>query len=547
LSEERASQTLQKILEQKQKQLDLIAAIDEIRDTEYEPSAMLSAIVNLLTAQFDTDLCLLSLLHRDTGELELKAFNDRGNYLKQIGAETLRRLSERALAVDSVEIWRADEVPDEVGGADLPEKAQLAAVPIIMRANMRLGALLLARTERPFSQEDIELLRVAEDHVDSAIVQGYAYDDLRLRNKELETIYRVDRIRDRPLSFDEMLNAVLQELRGAIQAEMGFIMLYNQTGGKLELRAVSHDDLFRTTPHQEVVQRVADESLSKARLVFKNDLEGEVRSVMCVPLILHNEILGVFGVVNRYGPRGFDEKDHRLLNAIASQMDTAIFESLEQRRLRQVLGRSVDPRVMQRLLANPDVDFLKGERTVLSVLYADLRGSTALAERTDPEVLVGFINDYLGQMVEVILSHEGTLDKFVGDEVMALFGAPFPLPDHALRAVRVGLAMQEAHVGVMEAWRARGLEPAPIGVGIASGELIAGEMGSAQRTDYTVIGRAANLGARICTAAEGGQVLISQETYDLVKGRVEATPVSGLHLKGISGDVTVHHVTRVMD
>jgi adenylate cyclase len=202
---------------------------------------------------------------------------------------------------------------------------------------------------------------------------------------------------------------------------------------------------------------------------------------------------------------------------------------------------------MERLLANPDVGFLKGERSVLSVLYADIRGSTGLAERTDPELLVGFINDYLSRMTEVILSHEGTLDKFVGDEVMALFGAPFPQPDHALRAVRVGLEMQEAHQGVMETWRAQGVEAAPIGIGIATGEMIVGEMGSAQRSDYTVIGRAANLGARICAVAKAGQVLISQATHDLVRERVEVTPINDLDLKGLSNDVTAYHVTRILE
>jgi adenylate cyclase len=149
-------------------------------------------------------------------------------------------------------------------------------------------------------------------------------------------------------------------------------------------------------------------------------------------------------------------------------------------------------------------------------------------------------------MTEIIMSHEGTLDKFVGDEVMALFSAPFPQPDHALRAVRVGLEMQTAHQAVLETWQTRGLGSAPIGVGIATGELTVGEMGCPQRTDYSVIGRAASLGSRICGAAAAGQVLISQATYDLVKGQVQATPITGLQLKGVDHDVTAYHVTRIL-
>ena len=531
-----------------QRKLDLMLKIDHIRDTVLEPSAMLAAIANVLTDQLQADLCLLCLLERETGELELKAFTNRGERLGELKPIITRELGERAVRADDVVIWEASDVLPQADQAQLPPGLQLVAVPIVMGTNERLGALLLARSRPPFGPNDVELLKTAESQIDSAVIQGYDYYDLQQRNKELETLYWVDRIRDRHLPFDEMLNAVLQELRAVIQAEMGFIMLYRQAERRLELRATTHDDIFRVSPHYEIVDRVANEALQQADVVCHDGLGDVLRSMLCVPLILQNEIIGVLGVVNRYGPRGFRAEDRRLLKAIGSQMDTAIFESLERRRLRQLLGRSVDPHVMERLLADPDVEFLKGERLNLSVLYADMRGSTSLSERTDPESLVGFINDYLGRMTDVILSHEGTLDKFVGDEVMALFGAPFPQTDHALRAVRVGLEMQMAHQAVMGTWQARGgIDPAPIGIGIASGEMTVGEMGCPQRTDYTVIGRAANLGARICDVAGPGQVLVSQVTYDLIKQKVEATPITGLQLKGVSCDVTAYHVTRVLD
>jgi len=541
------SKTLHAKLALKQKELELITAIDHIRDTLPEPSAMLTAIANAVVEQFQADLCLLCLLDRETGDVELKAVSDRRERLSQLGAAVIRELAERAVEADDVVLWEGNQVLPDSALTRLPQGLHLAAVPIIMGTDERLGALLLARCQPPFDSDDGILLRTAESQIDSAVIQGYAYFDLQQRNKELETIYRVDRIRDQHLPFDEMLNRVLRELRNVIEAEMGFIMLYNQIEQKLELRAATHDDMFRMSPYCEVVDRVANEALHTADLIYHNDLSGALRSILCIPLILNEEIIGVLGVANRYGPRGFREEDCRLLSAIGSQMDTAIFESLERRRLRQVLGRSVDPRVMQRLLANPDVDFLKGERYVLTVLYADVRGSTSLAEQADPELLVGFINDYLGRMTEVILSREGTLDKFVGDEVIALFSAPFPQPDHALRAVRVALEMQAAHQGVMETWGARGIGPAPIGIGIATGEMTVGEMGCAKRTDYTVIGQAANLGARLCGVAGGGEVLVSQTTYDLVNDQVAAVPVTGLQLKGMGRDTTAYRVTHLLE
>jgi adenylate cyclase len=535
-------QSLQTELKLKQKELSLTYTIDHLRDSVTEPGAMLTNIVNVLADEFQTDLCLLALLNRETGQPELKAFCNRIPQFNQLEQVITRELAARAVALDSVTIWPANQVLP-----DLPALAhfQLAAVPIILNENERLGVLLLVRARPPFSPNDVQLLKTAEAQIDSAVIQGYTYHELQQRVKELETIYCIDHIRDQGLPFDEMLNHVLQELCRVIETEMGFVMLYDRAGKRLELKATTNDDLYRVSAHYQIVDQLANESLRQAELVCRNNLDSGLCSIMCIPLILNEKIIGVLGVVNRYGPQGFTFDDRRLLSAIGSQMDTAIFENLEQHRLRQVLGRSVDPRVMQKLLANPNVDFLKGERAMVTVLYADIRGSTRLAERTDPELLVGFINHYLGQMTDVILAHEGTLDKFVGDEVMALFGVPFPQEDHALRAVRVGLAMQVAHQTVIHLWQDRGVEAAPIGIGIATGELIAGEMGCPQRADYTVIGRAANLGARICGVAKAGQVLISQATYDLVKEAVEVTPHPGQQFKGVEGEVTVYEVVWV--
>jgi adenylate cyclase len=531
-------------LEQKQHEIDLVLALDDIRDSADDPAAMLASILNEVAERFHADLCLLTVVDRDTGDLELKAISDKGT-ASGLSEATIRALSEHAYRAERIAVWEPDAFRSALNLTDLPADLHVAAVPIVMGQQMRLGGVIVARRGSAFTEGELDLLRIAESQLDSAVIQGYAYHELQQRNKELEVIYQIDRIRDDRLPFDDMLNEALIKLRDVLDAEMGFIMLYDRAGKRLQMRAFTHEDLFRTSPYAEVVARVANESLEAARLIAHNDLESQINSVMCIPLILREEILGVFGVANRRSARDFDEEDKRLLNAIASQMDTAIFESLEQRRLRQVLGRSVDPRVMERLMDQADVGFLRGERTVLTVLYADMRGSTRLAEHTDPELLVGYINDYLGAMVNVILENEGTLDKFVGDEVMALFGAPFPQEDHALRAVRVGLAMQAAYQPVMRRWEAKGVRSCPIGIGIATGELIAGEMGSPQRSEYTVIGRAANLGSRICGVAEGGQVLISQTTYDLIRDQVEATPIEGLEMKGFTGPITVYHVTGV--
>ncbi len=533
---------LQAALELKQRELNLVMAIDHIRDTAPDPATMLATIVNTLLDLIRVDLCLIALIDQETGQIESKSMSDRSDY--NLGYFLTTEMAERAAALEQIMVW--DREMAGLAETNLPPNLQIAAVPIIINANDRLGSLLLARTHPPFISADIKLLETAESMVDSAVIQGYADHELKQRVKELEAIYRIDNIRDLGLPFDEMLNIVLLEVCQVIDAEMGFTMLYDNTGHQLELRAATHKDLFQIASYYQLINQLANEAINTTKLLCRNELDDGLHSLMCLPLILNEQIIGVLGVANRRDSDHFTIDDQRLLSAIGSQIDTAIFENIEKRRLRQVLGRSVDPRIMERLLANTSVDFLKGERAVLTVLYADLRGSTQLTENTDPEMLLGFINHYLGQMTDVILEHEGTLDKFVGDEVMALFGAPFPQEDHALNAVRVGLAMQKAHQTLMDIWQDRGLPAPPIGVGIATGELIVGEMGCPQRADYTVLGRAANLGARICSAAKGGEVLISQRTYNLIAADVDAVPIPDLQFKGFNLPVTVYHINKIL-
>ena len=519
-----------------QKELRLLMEIDQVRDSARDPTAMLGALLTVVADEFSTDVALLFVIEPDTQVLELRAVNDRGGLLAATSTEALDGLARQGLTARTVAVTSKHGL-----GGSLAD-VQAAVVPIIMGETDRLGTLLLLRSSHPFDDAEVEALTFLESQLDSALVQARRLFELDLRNRELETIYRVDRLRDEHLPFDEMLSRVLEELRREINADVAFIMLYDGTGQQLEMRAVSYGDLAGAPSAAATLERAANTAVAQAERIHWREMEGEVGSVLCVPLILRDEVLGVFGLARRR-TGGFGEADRRLLSAIASQMDTAIFESLEQRRLRQVLGRSVDPAVMERLLTDSDVDFLRGERQVLTVLYGDLRGSTRLAEALEPEDLLEFVNEYLGTMSDVILAHGATLDKFVGDEVMALFGAPYPMEDHALRAIRVGLDMQEKHRATVARWKQRGIEPCPMGIGIATGELIVGEMGSARRSDYTVIGRAANLGARICGRALAEQVLISAATYDLVADRVTVNAIEGLQFKGVSANVTIYEVT----
>ncbi|HEX2906421.1 MAG TPA: adenylate/guanylate cyclase domain-containing protein, partial [Phototrophicaceae bacterium] len=238
----------------------------------------------------------------------------------------------------------------------------------------------------------------------------------------------------------------------------------------------------------------------------------------------------------------------RILSAITSQADTAIFERLEQRRMRALLSRSVDPKVLERLLQRADTNLLDGERVILTVLFADLRGSTEWAERTQPEELVSTLNTFLGRMTDVIFKYGGTLDKFVGDEVIGLFGTPLKMDDHAYSAACAALEMQLIHQELQAQMAAQGRELPLMGIGISSGEAIAGEFGHPIRSEFTALGRIINLGSRLCGVADGGQVLISQQTYEMVDNLVEADELAIIpQLKGIQQPSRIYQLLGLKD
>ncbi|NTU65125.1 MAG: GAF domain-containing protein, partial [Chloroflexi bacterium] len=299
-----------------------------------------------------------------------------------------------------------------------------------------LGALLLANVERPFNNDELTLLAVGVAELDSALLHLGVVHELRFERQELRTLYTIDRIRDKGLLFNEMLDAVLLDWCGAVPAEAGFIMLYDITGHQLELRAATNHDLLRMADHYQLVQDAASEAVQLGSPTVRSRDAGPIRSLICLPLILNERIIGVLGVINRVGRADFTRIDRRLLAAIASQIDTAIFEGLQIQQLREAFGRRVGSKVMDRMLAMPERDWLKGERVMVTALFSDIRGFTATSEEIAPELLVQILSDHLSAMTEVVRAHDGTLDKFIGDGVMSLYNVPLPQPDHALRAVQ---------------------------------------------------------------------------------------------------------------
>jgi adenylate cyclase len=165
-----------------------------------------------------------------------------------------------------------------------------------------------------------------------------------------------------------------------------------------------------------------------------------------------------------------------------------------------------------------------------------------MSERLTPEQVVSLLNDYYTLMIELTFKHDGTLDKFLGDGVMAVFGAPIAYPDHALHACRAALAMQAGIERLSSARVAEGKEPIVIGIGVNAGEVVAGTVGTEDRMEYTVIGDNVNVASRLTSNAKPGQILMSRRTLDLVRHAVEARPLGSIHVKGKDEEVEAYEL-----
>lgn len=222
-------------------------------------------------------------------------------------------------------------------------------------------------------------------------------------------------------------------------------------------------------------------------------------------------------------------------------------QDLENRNqlIRQVFGRYLSNEIVMNLLENPEGLKLGGDRRKITILTSDLRGFTALAERLQPEDVIHILNLYLGQMSEVINQYQGTIDEFMGDGILVLFGAPTARSDDALRAVACACAMQLAMGAVNAQLQSRGLSPLAMGIGIHTGDVVVGNIGSEQRTKYGIVGSPVNLTYRIESYTQGGQILISEDTLQEAGSSVKITRQKQVQPKGIQQPIVVYEVYGV--
>jgi adenylate cyclase len=210
--------------------------------------------------------------------------------------------------------------------------------------------------------------------------------------------------------------------------------------------------------------------------------------------------------------------------------------------MKKKMGKHMSQKVMQYLLTHDES--LGGQKLVVTIVFTDIRSFTTISEKMDAQQLVGLLNEYFTEMVTIVIKEDGIVDKFIGDAIMIVFGAPEPEDNAPLRAVRTAVGMRRALAKLNERLKARGIEPLRTGIGIHTGEVVAGSIGHADRREYTVIGDAVNLASRLESSTKelGVNVLISEDTYELTKNEIEARPVKQIHVKGRAAPVMTYEV-----
>jgi len=213
--------------------------------------------------------------------------------------------------------------------------------------------------------------------------------------------------------------------------------------------------------------------------------------------------------------------------------------------IRDTFGRYVTQEVVRKLLESKEALEMGGETREVSIIMSDLRGFTALTADMAPEEVITFLNRYLGKMIEILLDYRAIIDEIVGDGILAFFGAPEPLEDHPVRAVACALEMQAAMDEINFLNEADGLPHLEMGIGVNTGSVVVGNIGSEKRTKYSVIGSPVNFTARAESSSVGGQVLISASTYEQVKDLIEVGEVLKVEMKGVPGAATLYDVQAI--
>jgi adenylate cyclase len=356
-----------------------------------------------------------------------------------------------------------------------------------------------------------------------------------------------------------LLNKILISMFKFVRADRGCIFLKEKDdlvpGASLRRDGTDAPITVSSTIMNHVIKERATVLTHDAAMDFagskgKSMILNRISSAIVAPLLHDDDILGVLWLDSETLAQ-FQQKDLEMVTAIAAQAAMFIEINILARKIEQEIvarerfSRLLSPNVAAKVLSG-EMIVQRGGQLVeeCTVFNSDIRGFTRMSESADPAALVEILNDYFEQMVETIFKYDGTLDKFMGDGIMALWGAPVPAHDDPIRCVYCALEQMEQLEAMNKALLVQNREPLAIGIGIHTGPLVAGYIGSSKALSYTVIGDTANTSARLCGVAAAGQVIVSEATLNRLNNLFEYEELPPAHLKGKEKPFKMYQVLR---
>jgi adenylate cyclase len=374
------------------------------------------------------------------------------------------------------------------------------------------------------------------------------------RERVFEVLAQVGKTLIEVEDLEPVLDQVMDVVFEHLLVDRGFIVLFDEEGAPQLERFRTRESADGVTPEVPISRTILDMVTQQKVAMLTHDAQTDqrfeagrsirihqIRSAMCAPLWLRERVIGVIYVDSPLHVGSFSTADLDLLTALANYAAVGIERARLNERIRSEraardrLERYHSPAVIEAVLGGSDREGPSVTLRETSIMFADIVGFTARCESLPPEEVAAFLNQFFSLAADAIFEFGGTLDKFIGDAVMAFFGAPLPQEDHAERAVRAALAL----MGALDVWNrdrvAEGLDPTEIRVAIHSGPVVVGDIGSASRVDYTVLGNTVNVTARLEEyVAKPGIIVIGETTQEAVKDLFPTEHLGDVQLKGLS-------------
>ncbi len=383
-----------------------------------------------------------------------------------------------------------------------------------------------------------------------------------LREKKLELLLEISKELSKQQELDRLLDKVVEFTFQVMNVDRVSILLLEAATGELVPR-ISKGRTAQSSASKHVPQSIArrvvedrvailsDNTAADERFKGKSILIQSVRSAMCTPLMgTDQKVLGILYVDNLTATHSFSDDDLKFLIAFGSLAAVAIENSQRSERLRRealVLSnfqRYFAPNLAAQIAQQEGAVQLGGQKRPVVIFFSDIRGFTSMSETMGPDDIATLLTEYFTEMVEIVFEHGGTLDKFMGDAIMALWGAPIAHEDDAQRAIACAVDQLVALEKLNAKWKEQGQQELGIGIGINFGEVFAGNIGSDRRLEYTVIGDAVNTASRLCSSAGPNEILISEPFFQQLKQPPEVETLEPIQMKGKAKKIPVYRVKR---